>query len=138
MNLNLDSWKKFRFGDLIDSIYKAKSYSKEELDLCDSFHNDIIPYVTRTELNNSVEGFAKKDDLDFIEPGNALVVGDTTATISYQKDEFICGDHIVVISVKTPVHISNEEKVLYQKLLQIEAERTSKGSVKERIRGVFK
>ena len=100
MNFNLDSWKKFRFGDLIDSIYKAKSYSKEELDLCDSFHEDIIPYVTRTELNNSVEGFARKEQLEYIEKGNALIVGDTTATISYQKDDFICGDHIVVIRAK--------------------------------------
>ena len=82
MNLNLKSWKKFRFGDLIDSIYKAKSYSKDELDLCDSFEKNIIPYVTRTELNNSVEGFAKNEELDYIEQGNALIVGDTTATIS--------------------------------------------------------
>lgn len=100
MSLNLSNWKKFRFGDLIDSIYKAKSYSKEELILCDSFEKNIIPYVTRTDLNNSVDGFAKNEELEYIEDGNALIVGDTTATISYQKDKFICGDHIVVIRAK--------------------------------------
>ena len=48
------------------------------------------------------------------------------------------GEHVVVIGVKTPTHISNEEKVLYQKLYEIQEGRKSKGSVKERIKGVFK
>ena len=50
----------------------------------------------------------------------------------------ISGEHVVVIGVKTPTHISNEEKVLYQKLYEIQAGRKAKGSVKERIKGVFK
>ena len=50
----------------------------------------------------------------------------------------IRGEHVVVIGVKTPTHISNEEKVLYQKLYEIQAGRKAKGSVKERIKGVFK
>ena len=48
------------------------------------------------------------------------------------------GEHIVVISIKTPTHISNEEKALYQKLYEIQSGRQSKESVKERIKGVFK
>lgn len=48
------------------------------------------------------------------------------------------GDHIVVISIKTPTHISNEEKVLYQKLYQIQKSKSENVSVKERIKGVFK
>lgn len=48
------------------------------------------------------------------------------------------GEHVVVIGVKTPVRISNEEKVLYQKLYEIQAGRKAKESVKERIKGVFK
>ena len=48
------------------------------------------------------------------------------------------GEHVVVVSVKTPTHISNEEKILYQKLYEIQAGRKVKGSVKERIKGVFK
>lgn len=46
------------------------------------------------------------------------------------------GDHIVVVSIKTPTHISNEEKILYQKLYEIQKNKNS--SVKERIKGVFK
>ncbi|MCQ2739156.1 MAG: molecular chaperone DnaJ [bacterium] len=48
------------------------------------------------------------------------------------------GEHIVVVTVKTPSHISNEEKALYQKLYNIQLERQSKSSVKERIKEVFK
>ena len=48
------------------------------------------------------------------------------------------GEHIVVVSVKIPAHISNDEKVLYEKLCEIQAGRKAKGSVKERIKGVFK
>lgn len=31
------------------------------------------------------------------EAGNAIVIGDTTATVSYQPSPFVCGDHIVVV-----------------------------------------
>ena len=49
------------------------------------------------------------------------------------------GEHVVVIGVKTPTHISNEEKLLYQKLYEIQAGRKQKEtSVKERLKGVFK
>ena len=37
------------------------------------------------------------DGLDNIEEGNALTIGDTTATIFYQKERFITGDHMVII-----------------------------------------
>ena len=42
-----------------------------------------------------------------------------------------------IVKIKNK-HISNEEKVLYQKLYEIQAGRKAKGSVKERIKGVFK
>ena len=99
MKLNTSTWKKVRFGDLIPegNIYKAKAYSKDELEIAKYPNEDTIPYVTRTEPNNSVEAFIEENNLDGIEFGNALVVGDTTATVSYQRDPFVAGDHIVVI-----------------------------------------
>jgi DnaJ-class molecular chaperone len=44
---------------------------------------------------------------------------------------------VVVVSVKTPTHISNEEKALYQKLYEINFNRVNKTSVKEKIKGLF-
>ena len=49
------------------------------------------------------------------------------------------GDHIVVISIKIPTHISNDEKVLYSKLYEIQTGRAkSKLSAGEKIKGMFK
>lgn len=101
MSLNVNEWGEVIFGDLIDEIYKGKAYSREELNFCKPYEESTIPYVTRTDLNNSVDGFVKKNDtINSIEKGNAIVIGDTTATVTYQKDDFICGDHIVIIRAK--------------------------------------
>lgn len=50
----------------------------------------------------------------------------------------IRGEHVVVVSIKTPTQISNEEKALYQKLYEIHTSKTNSKSVKEKIKGVFK
>jgi len=47
------------------------------------------------------------------------------------------GDHIVVVTIKTPTHISNEEKMLYQKLYEIQTGRQNI-SAKDRIKGMFR
>ena len=48
------------------------------------------------------------------------------------------GDHIVVVCVKTPTHISSAEKALYQKLYEIQKESSAKGFAKEKIKGMFR
>ena len=48
------------------------------------------------------------------------------------------GDHIVVVSIKIPTHISNEEKLLYTKLNEIQKNRESNQTTTERIKGMFK
>lgn len=58
---------------------------------------DSVPYITRTDENNGVKSFVLKQELNGVEGGNAIVIGDTTATVSYQEKDFICGDHIVVV-----------------------------------------
>ena len=50
----------------------------------------------------------------------------------------IRGEHIVVMNIKTPTHISNEEKALYQKLYEIGVNKNGHKSVKEKLKGVFK
>lgn len=46
------------------------------------------------------------------------------------------GDHIVVVEVVTPTKISNEEKQLYQRLLDLSKDK--KPSMREKLRGAFK
>ena len=99
MKNNGPTFKIIRFGELIkpENIYKSNAYTKEELELREYNEENTIPFVSRTELNNCVDGFAVNNGLEKIEEGNAIVVGDTTATVAYQKEQFITGDHIVVI-----------------------------------------
>ena len=47
------------------------------------------------------------------------------------------GDHIVVISVKIPTKISDEERNLYKKLYEISHGVKQSSSVLEKVKGVF-
>ena len=48
------------------------------------------------------------------------------------------GDHILVVGVKIPTRLSNNEKVLYEKLFELQHGEKNKESVKERLKSVFK
>lgn len=98
MNLDVADWKEFRFGDLISDIYKAKAINKDDLTITTDSDN-AIRYITRTGENNGCELLADIRDIDSktIEKGNAISIGDTTATCFYQDEDFITGDHMVVV-----------------------------------------
>ncbi len=98
MNLNTADWKEFRFGNLISNIYKAKAINKDDLTVAIDSDN-AIHYITRTSENNGCELLADVRDIDskMIEKGNAISIGDTTATCFYQAEDFITGDHMVII-----------------------------------------
>ena len=98
MKLAHNKITEFVFGDLIDDIYKGKAINKGELTKAEG--NDVgIHYITRTAEDNGCELIAQRDYIqkDFIEAGNAISIGDTTATCFYQNEEFIVGDHMVVV-----------------------------------------
>ena len=88
-------WGEFCAEDLFDSIYKVVSYDDSELERVDVWSEDAIPYVTRTDLDNSVKSLVLSTGLANIEAGNAIVIGDTTSTISYQPGPFVAGEHII-------------------------------------------
>lgn len=96
--LEVSNWKKYRFGDLISDIYKAKAINKDDLT---EANNDTttIRYITRTAENNGCELHTVRNELPphIIEKGNAISIGDTTATCFYQDEDFITGDHMVVV-----------------------------------------
>ena len=49
------------------------------------------------------------------------------------------GNQIVIITVLTPTHLSNEEKMVYEKLYEIQMGRQKvKKSVKEKLKGAFR
>ena len=92
-------YKEFRFGDLISDIYKAKAINKDDLTAVDEVEENAIRYITRTGDNNGCELWAHKNNVNplLVEKGNAISIGDTTATCFYQDKEFIAGDHMVVV-----------------------------------------
>lgn len=92
------NWKRFPFKDIFDiEIGRGLPQTKESVQFCSCKDPNRILYVTRTDLNNGSVGFVLKDEAFSIEEGNAIIIGDTTATCFYQENEFITGDHIIVL-----------------------------------------
>lgn len=100
MKIDPSGWKEFRFGSLVDTIYKAVPYDSEMLEYQTYWTMGSVPYVTRTESDNSVKAMVLADDDVNLEEGNAITIGDTTSTIAYQPHPFITGEHIIVIRAK--------------------------------------
>ena len=122
LNFNIDSWKEFRFGDLIDEPYKGYAYTKEDLENLTVYDNSkSLHYITRTAEDNGCEMKTSDEGVEHIEKDNAITIGDTTATCFYQKERFITGDHMVIIRAdwlneKTALFvlsILNKEKYKY-------------------------
>ncbi len=97
LQLNTKEWKWFRIGDYFDKPYKATAYNAIELITCPKANKDSIAYITRTDANNGCKDYVINEGFTDIESGNAITIGDTTATIYYQENDFICGDHMVVL-----------------------------------------
>lgn len=96
--LNVNEWEEFRFGNLISSISKAKALNKDDLIVAnDKKHS--IRYITRTGDNNGCELLADISTVDktYVQVKNAISIGDTTATCFYQDEDFITGDHMVIV-----------------------------------------
>ena len=96
MNLNVESWKEFRLGDLFSEMYKAEAHVKGELECYDVPSDNTIRFISRTEMNNGCDCYVLNNDLSGIEEGNAIAIGDTTATCFYQGEDFVYGDHMVI------------------------------------------
>lgn len=50
MNLNVESWKEFRLGDLFSEMYKAEAHVKGELECYDVPSDNTIRFISRTEM----------------------------------------------------------------------------------------
>lgn len=94
-SLEVGNWREFYVGELFDSIYKVASYHDDELTSVSIGNKNAIAYVTRTDQDNGVKSLVCDIGLVNIESGNAIVIGDTTSTISYQPSPFVAGEHII-------------------------------------------
>lgn len=95
---NVNEWQEFRFGNLISSINKSKALNKDDL-IETNNKKQSIRYITRTGENNGCELLVDVSTVDktYIQDKNAISIGDTTATCFYQDEDFITGDHMVIV-----------------------------------------
>ncbi len=70
-----------------------------------------------------------------VQSGNSIKI--KGAGVPYIQRPSQRGDHIVVVAVKTPVKISDEEKTLYKKLYELQTNKKQKTSVMDKVKGVF-
>ncbi len=96
-SIDVKKWKMFPYREVFNEIYKGKAQTSESTQPCSCYESNKVLYVTRTDLNNGVVGYVLYDEAFDIEDGNAIIIGDTTATCFYQENKFITGDHIVVL-----------------------------------------
>lgn len=100
MRLDTENWKEYHLGDLFDKMYKAEAHVKGDYEFYDTLEGNTIRFISRTEANNGCDCYLADKGLTGIEEGNAIAIGDTTATCSYQAEKFVCGDHIVICRAK--------------------------------------
>ena len=95
---NVNEWQEFRFGNLISSINKSKALNKDDL-IETNNQKHSIRYITRTGENNGCELLVDILTVDktYIQDKNTISIGDTTATCFYQDEDFITGDHMVIV-----------------------------------------
>jgi len=92
--LSIGNWKEFKVSALFDRIYKAKAHTKEEVIEVDKG----IHFISRTDYNNGIDiAVDKNAKYEGLEEANCITIGDTTATVFYQNEPFIAGDHMVVL-----------------------------------------
>ena len=48
------------------------------------------------------------------------------------------GDHIVIVKIKIPTKLSDEEKQLYERLYEFKRVKNLKKSIMSKVKGVFK
>ena len=99
-DLKLEYWKHFSLGEIFEEIYKSKAYIKSELTVFDENDEKKIPFISRTDKNNGCDCYVPLEEIETFELGNCIIIGDTTSTVYYQKENFVTGDHIVVCRAK--------------------------------------
>lgn len=70
-----------------------------------------------------------------VQSGNTIKI--KNAGVPYISRPSQRGDHVVIVSVRTPTHLSDEEKNLYRKLYEIQNNKKPKSSVMDKVKGVF-
>lgn len=98
--INVNGWKEFKVGDLINFDSSAKIYHAEHLDILDKPEDlTCYPYVVRTAFNNGIKGYIKEDP-NTLNPANTISFAQDTAQLFYQDTPYFTGNKIKICTIK--------------------------------------
>lgn len=96
-SLNDREWTWFNVSELFD-ISSAKIVNKQDIE----DFTGVYPYVSRTTKNNGVDEYISNIGLeDFINKGDVITIGTEGRHPFYQKNDFLAGDGINMLKVKS-------------------------------------
>lgn len=109
-------WREFVFGDVFD--IQATSSGIDKKKLFGGVGN--VPYLTRTDNNNGIDGFVEPQEASSLDEGNVITIGLDTQTVFYQESSFYTGQNIQVVRHKkldkyNALFIIRAIKILVQK-----------------------
>lgn len=109
-------WREFVFGDVFD--IQATSSGIDKKKLFGGIGN--VPYLTRTDNNNGIDGFVEPQEASSLDEGNVITIGLDTQTVFYQESSFYTGQNIQVVRHKkldkyNALFIIRAIKILVQK-----------------------
>ena len=86
-------WREFVFGEVFDIRSTRTGLDKKKL----SGEEGEIPYITRTDNNNGIDGFIAPQCGACEDEGNVITIGLDTQTVFYQGASFYTGQNIQVV-----------------------------------------
>ncbi|WP_456059193.1 restriction endonuclease subunit S [Bacteroides clarus] len=88
------NWKEFVFGEEFSIQSTNSGIDKNKLNQKDG----VIPYITRSDLNNGMDMFVTEQSLRYkVDEGNVITIGLDTQTVFYQPTSFYTGQNIQII-----------------------------------------
>ena len=88
------NWKEFVFGEEFSIQSTNSGIDKNKLNQKEG----VIPYITRSDLNNGMDMFVTEQSLRYkVDKGNVIIIGLDTQTVFYQPTSFYTGQNIQII-----------------------------------------
>lgn len=127
-------------GDLFIVIHVKPSeyYHRENMDI----YTECTITPSQAALGDTIEiktldGQRNINIPTGLQNGDRIKIKD--AGVPSISNSSLRGEHIVIVNIKTPTKMSNEERALYEKLYAIQTgKKYEKKSMKEKIKGAFK
>jgi len=93
MPTKVPKWMDFYIEDIFIVNSTSSGIDKNKL----SGKSGKIPYITRSDVNNGIDGFVSKQEEHALDKGCCITIGLDTQTVFYQESGFYTGQNIQVL-----------------------------------------